>query len=30
MMKLSEYWLPENHHNPDVEEETGTFLKYWL
>ena len=29
-MKLSEYWLPGNHHNPDVEEETGNFLNYWL
>jgi hypothetical protein len=22
--------LPGNHHNLDVEEETGNFLKYWL
>lgn len=29
-MKLSEYWLPGDKHNPDVEEETGNFLNYWL
>jgi hypothetical protein len=29
-MKLSEYWLPGYQHNPEIEEETGNFLNYWL
>lgn len=29
-MKFSELWLPEPHHDPEVEEDTANFLRYLL